>query len=201
MVRAVETPAVASPSPVELQPEMSEEERLAKQRELHRQRQERYRERQREENGDSELDTPASASPASPANVTRHSEAGDAHFQFKNPFTSGHSEPVKLLTKGEADEAREKLVYLFIHGSSLIDDLLEIIVKDHEPVQIWRMDEDEAGLFADAQLERSKRDKEAARVTRIMLRIYDRMMWIIYAAPRLKASHSHIKDHGGLSFR
>lgn len=198
MVRATEANNVASPSAAEVTFE-DEQERLLRQRELNRQRKARYDERQRAEKAQNEQESLPLPPPALPPGGNADS---NARFQFKNPFQGGPDlTDVKLLTKAEAEDAQEKLEYLFIQGSSILDDILEIIVKDHEAVQIWKMDEEEAAMFATMQLEHSKKDKQAARVTHALLRVYERLAWFMYAGPRLKATYSHAQEHGGFSFR
>lgn len=162
-------------------------------RELNRQRQARYRENQRVE-GQSELETLRVTSSPSPHNVT-----ADSEIRIKN-VTQNNAE-AKLLTKEEAETNKDRLIFLYMKGTELLDDFLEVIVRDHEAVKIWAMDKDEAEMFAEMQLERARKDKGAARTVRILLKIYERWNLLLYAAPRSKASWSHIREHKGLSFR
>lgn len=220
MVRAAEERDLAPPSPEELAI------KLENQKERHRQSQQRYQERKDAAKlAENELERSGSESGVSENFLTHDTEnlarqgghltvrnvpVDSDRFQlnFKNPFVRRGEEkpveppaPVKLLTKEEAEGAQAKLVFLFIQLSSLGDDLLEIIVKDHEPVKIWELDEDEATALAEMQLERARKDKDAARVVRVLLRIYERLYFILLAMPRAKATVSHVKAHGGFSFR
>jgi hypothetical protein len=119
-------------------------------------------------------------------------------FQLKMPFGKTSD---RLFTQTEADDELARLTEIYFRGSGLLDDVLEIIVKDHEPVQIWQLGQDEAEQLAFMHLERAKRDKEAARSARKLLEIYDRLyLWMI-VVPRVQATGRHIKEHKGLGFR
>jgi hypothetical protein len=119
-------------------------------------------------------------------------------FQLKMPFGKTSD---RLFTQAEADDELTRLTEIYFRGSGLLDDVLEIIVKDHEPVQIWQLGQDEAEQLAFMHLERAKRDKEAARSARKLLEIYDRLyLWMI-VVPRVQATGRHVKEHKGLGFR
>lgn len=190
------TQPVESPSPREIEEQLTPEEQALRRAELNRQRQQRYRERQRE----------GQKAESSTNSVTLGDMLPNARVQFKNPFRNAlgekkDEEPAKPLTTKEADEKREKLLYLFLQGPKILDDILEIIVRDHEPVAIWQLAEDEAAMLVEMQLEQAKKDAAAARVVRKLVAVYDRMFLLMLVGPRLKATGSHIKTHGGLSFR
>jgi hypothetical protein len=121
------------------------------------------------------------------------------NFQLKNPFNFKDTtkKPIKLFTQTEAKLEHDRLVDIYFRGSSLIDDMLEIVVKDHEPVQIWQLDETEAEMLAELHLARAQVNEESARSARQLLAIYDRLYVWILAMPRLKATHTHIEAHGG----
>jgi hypothetical protein len=121
------------------------------------------------------------------------------NFQLKNPFNFKDTtkKPIKLFTQTEAKLEHDRLVDIYFRGSSLIDDMLEIVVKDHEPVQIWQLDETEAEMLAELHLARAQVNEESARSARQLLAIYDRLYVWILAMPRLKATHNHVQEHGG----
>jgi hypothetical protein len=124
-------------------------------------------------------------------------------FQLKNPFNFKETtkKPIKLFSKPEAELEHDKLVEIYFRGSSLLDDILEIIVKDHEPVQIWQLDESEAEMLAEMHLSRAQVNEDSARSARQMLALYDRLYMYILAAPRLVSTSKHVKEHGGFSFK
>lgn len=126
-----------------------------------------------------------------------------ASFSLKLPGMKKNPDPekAKLFSNKEADAELEKMTLIYQQGASLLDDLLEVIVKDHEPVSIWELSDEEAEMLAEMHLEKAKTDPGAARSARVMLALYDRMYRWMIALPRLKASGSHIKKHGGLSFK
>lgn len=182
---------------------------------MHRQRQRRYQDRQKAaQDGqipatmlESELESSASRSPVL-GNVTplAGSPADTPRFALKIPFLEkrqddGKPEKVKLFSKEEVKADLEKLTEVYRRGSGLLDDILEIIVKDHEPVQIWQLDEEEAETLAGMHLEQARFDEGAARSARKLLSMYDRLYRYIIAGPRMKATVSHVKEHGGFSFR
>jgi len=121
------------------------------------------------------------------------------NFQLKNPFNFKDTtkKPIKLFTQTEAKLEHDRLVDIYFRGSSLIDDMLEIVVKDHEPVSIWQLDETEAEMLAELHLARAQVNEESARSARQLLAIYDRLYVWILAMPRLKATHTHVQEHGG----
>lgn len=160
-------------------------------RELARQRKARQREREK-----------TSEQPDVSSNVGRDSDQSDPLpiFNLKSKVTKPVEE-VKVFTQKEADESLQKLIFVYQRGSEILDDILEIIVKDHEKVQIWALSEDEAVMFATMQMERAKKDKAAARTVRTLIQIYDRMYLFMIVGPRVVATGQHIKAHGGLSFK
>lgn len=122
-------------------------------------------------------------------------------FQLKNPFKLGEKEPAKLFTKQEVELEMERMVEIYFHGSGILDDILEIIVKGHEEVQIWQLERSEAEMLAKMHLSRAQVDKASAASARQMLAMYDRLYVWMLAIPRAKATFTHVKDNGGLSFR
>lgn len=122
-------------------------------------------------------------------------------FSLRIPFLSTDAEKSKLFTKQEAEDEKERLTEIYFRGSGLLDDILEIVTKDHEPVQIWQLSEDEADTLASMHLVQAQRDKAAARAARKLLEIYDRIYVYMVVLPRVKASYGYVKEHGGLSWR
>lgn len=205
-------------APLIPEPKESPEEKREREAELHRQRQQRYADKKKAEQGalitspliDSERETSASRQYVSSESLTRTIKGADADgkrpavsFGLRLPGMSKKNDPEKsrLFSNKEADAELEKMTYIYQQGASLIDDLLEVIVKDHEPVQIWALSDEEADMLAEMHLEKAKTDPGAARSARVLLALYDRIYRWMIALPRLKASGSHIKKHGGLSFK
>lgn len=93
------------------------------------------------------------------------------------------------------------MVFIYTQGSGLLDNILEIVVRGHEKVQIWQLDESEAEMLASMHLEKAKKDIQAARSARLLLSIYDRLFTIMLIAPRAMRTAQHIKESGGLSFK
>ena len=124
-----------------------------------------------------------------------------AKFVLKNPFEKLGAGPAKLFTKQEAEDETERMVEIYSRGSALLDDVLEIVVKDHEPVVIWQLSEEEATMLASLHLERATKDIAAARSARKLLEIYDRLYFWLLVMPRLKATGDHIQEHKGFSFK
>jgi len=124
-------------------------------------------------------------------------------FQLKNPFNFKDTtkKPIKLFSKPEVELEHDKLVEIYFRGSSLLDDILEIVVKDHEPVQIWQLDESEAEMLAEMHLARAQVNEDSARSARQMLALYDRLYMYILITPRLVGTSKHVKEHGGFSFK
>ena len=120
---------------------------------------------------------------------------------FKNQDRDKEPEKVKLFTTKEIEEKKERLAFVYLHGSGLLDDILEICVKGHEPVTIWQMDEGEALMFAELHLEKAKHSEQDARVARFLLSLYDRWFTLAYAGPRIVRTGRHVKEHGGLGFK
>lgn len=121
-------------------------------------------------------------------------------FQLRNPFR-GDEPNATLFTKEEAESELERMTEIYFRGSGLLDDVLEISVKGHEPVQIWQLEADEAQTLAEMHLSRARHDKKAAASARQLLALYDRLyMWLL-ALPRLKLTASLVKNQGGFSFR
>jgi hypothetical protein len=174
------------------------ESKKERDKELNRQRQARYRERQKESN-ESEGLNPNFQAQNRYSDVIPITGIGNAGFNFN--LKKGNAEPVKLLSKSEAEEAKEALIYVYQKGSSLIDDIVEIITVGHEPIQIWALSEDEATIFAEAHLKKAQKDKNAARSARMLLKIHDKLFLTQYVATRAIATHRHIKNSGGLSFK
>ena len=117
------------------------------------------------------------------------------------PFAGNKGEPAKLFTKEEAEFEYDRMYEIYFRGSGLLDDILEIIVKGHEAVEIWQLDPDEAEMLAKMHLQRATHDRKAAASARQLLALYDRLYFWILFAPRAKLTATHIKSKGGLSFR
>jgi hypothetical protein len=187
--------------------ELTEEEKAEKEREQARQRKQRQRDKEKLEASQGNLSSNRDSDrdfPVTPNFAGSHNDVTQSRFHLRNPIKlpgGKPPEPVKLLTKTEAEDFRDALIDLFCKGSSLLDDVLEIIVKGHEPVQIWEMDKDDAAIFVDAHLKRAQKEQDAARTARVLLRIYDKFHTFNYLFTRSKATVTHVKDHGGLSFR
>lgn len=167
----------------------SPQEKADRERELTRQRVQRFRDRKREE--------------LEAQNATLRNPVTDGpQFNLKLPFMKRTGQiNDKLFSDKEADAELERMKDIYFRGSGLLDDVLEIIVKDHESVQIWQLSEEEAETLAGMHLERAKKDKAAARSARKLLEIYDRLYFWMIVAPRVKATGSHIARHKGLGFR
>jgi hypothetical protein len=180
---------------------------------LNRQRQERYRDKQKQAqnsavtvtngvtpNGNDEkirfsLKETLQKLPL-PSNVTHNdSNAGNAKDDKK-------SKPeIKLITSKEADEFLEPLTYIYLNGSGLLDDILQVIVKGHEEVTIWQLDEDEAEQLAKMHLSKAKVSKEASASARKLIELYDKTYFIMLLGPRAFQTGKHVVSHGGLSFK
>ena len=167
---------------------------IERRRELTRQRVQRYRDRQKK-NSDSQAQNAYS-------DVTSISANGNNNlkFRFKSMFAGNSKEPVKLFTKAQAEGALEDLAAIYTKGTSLLDDILEIIVNDHEKVQIWE-DEDTARMLAAMHLQAAQKSMDAARVAYALLKLKDKMFIGIYLLTRSKATHAHVVAHGGFSFK
>jgi hypothetical protein len=124
-------------------------------------------------------------------------------FQLKNPFNfkEASKEPAKLFTDKEVKLEHDRLVDVYFRGSSLLDDMLEIIVKDHEPVEIWQLEESEAEMLAELHLSRAQVNEQSARSARQLLAIYDRLYMYLLIGPRMVQTSKHIQEHKGLSFK
>lgn len=186
--------------------ELSEEEKRERERELARQRKQRQRDREKAEKSPETVLFPVDLSSERDRDRDTAGHAYDpatSRFNIKNPLKLLDREPdkVKLFTNKEAEIEQERLSYIYFKASGLIDDLLEIIVKGHEPVSIWQIDEGEADMLASLHLEKAKIDQNAARSARVLLSIYDRLFTIMLVGPRLGATGQHVKSHGGLSFK
>jgi hypothetical protein len=164
---------------------------------LNAQRQERYRDRQKQAQTDGVTVT---------NDVTR---SNDIAFKLKNLVTPNPNsnavtktkEPVKLITKTEIDDLTENLAFIYKNGSGLLDSILEIIVKGHEDVSIWQLDDDEAETLARMHLEKGRVSKEAAQSARKLLSLYDQLYFIMLLGPRAAQTGKHIIEKGGLSFK
>lgn len=172
---------------------LSAEEELERKKELNRQRVARFREKQR-----AEKQKPEFSSLENDTNVTSGNAKGNG-FSFlprKNV-----AEPVKLITKTEAEEYKQNLIYVYQQGSKLLDNIVEIVTVGHEEVQIWALDEDEAAFFAEAHLAKAQKDKAAAQAARALLKLYDKLVVLQYVCSRGHKTYVHIKVSGGLSFK
>ena len=168
-------------------------EELERRRELTRQRVARYRDRQKE-NAD-----PQAQNGYSDATSGTSFGNGKLKFNFKGMF-AGNKEPVKLFTKMQAEAALDDLTFIYTKATSLLDDVLEIIVNDHEPVQIWE-DEDTARMLAAMHLQAAQKSMDAARVAYALIKLKDKMFIGFYLFTRTKATRAHVIAHGGFSFK
>lgn len=202
----------------ELNPEQQAQEEERK-KELQRARQRRYEERKKQEKEIASETTAISDNFELKSASERHSHSQigpDAGKQRKGFFSDAAKKDdveikakqpakdysdVKLITIAEAVEAREKLIDLYIRGSSFIDKALQIVVKGHEEVHIWELSEFEAGMLADMQLEKAKKDKEAAALVHRLVEIHEKIFIFTLASGRLVGSGIHIAKSGGLGFR
>ncbi len=146
-----------------------------------RQRQQAYRDRQKEKNV---VDT-----------------VKDNVAQIFARTESNTTPAEKKLTHEEAGDALEKMVYMYVQFSDLLDEVLKAVVKDHEEVSIWHLDEEEATQLATFQISAAKKDPQAAKAVRAIVRVYDKLYLYMLGAPKFIATYSHIKEHGGLSLR
>lgn len=124
-----------------------------------------------------------------------------AKFVLKNPFEKLGQGSAKLFTKQEAQDETERMAEIYSRGSALLDDIIEITVKDHEPVVIWQLSDEEATMLASLHLERATKDIAAARSARKLLEIYDRLYFWLLVVPRIKATGDHVQAHKGFSFK
>ena len=164
---------------------------IEREKELNAQRQKRFRERQKQ---------------AQSSAVTVTNEV-TPKFSLKKllPGQGNAPEPekkeVKLITSTEVNALLDDLTFIYRNGSGLLDDLIEIIVKDHEPVTIWQLDEDEAQMLAKMHLERGRVDKAAAQSARKLVELHDKIFLIMMLSPRVAATGKHVVEHGGFSFK
>jgi hypothetical protein len=180
---------------VTLTDDATEEEKRERQRELARQRKQRQRDRERAEQREQEpLSFPQKDTPPPDASP---------RFALKNPLSSKQEEPekIKLFSKQEAEDEAARLAFIYFRASGLLDDVLEIIVKGHEKVAIWQLEESEADMLASLHLEQAKRDKQAAKSARLLLAMYDRFFIFSLVTPRFVATSNHIIMHKGVSFK
>lgn len=146
-------------------------------------------------------DIPKSASSDS-GKVRRPSKDAPAvAFDLKGIFKSKAPSRTKVYSESEADSKRDKIYQVYYFGSSLLDDALQIITKDHEEVQIWQLSEEEADTLVEMHLYQAQHDVSAARSADKLVEIYDRMYKLMLAWPRFRLSISYVKEHGGLSFK
>ncbi len=187
---------------------LAEEERR---KELHRQRQARYAARKKAQ---VEQAMSMDQGQSGQSSIDGFTDPGQAHilpfpdqqprFTLKNPFKKETDQPpappVKLFTAKEMDEEKERLAFVYLHGSGLLDNVLEIVVKGHEKVTIWQFSEGEAAILAEMHLERARRDQNAARSARLLLALYDRIFLITLLGPRVVATGQHVIQRG-VSFK
>ena len=158
------------------------------------------------EQGVRPVDRPGKHSTKGPADGNRRTQGLDEKnvvFNWRLPSfgKKGPKEPIRLFSETEAEESYDRMYEIYFQGSGLLDDVLEIIVKDHEPVTIWQLSPEEAENLATMHLSRARYDKKAAESARQLLALYDRLYMYILAVPRAKMTYEHIKTHGGLSFK
>lgn len=188
----------------ELRASLTEEEKAERERELARMRKQRQRDRDKEQESD-DLSSIRDRDRDSVTikNVTPPSE--ESRFRLiRNPFKKIDEPPqekVKLFSKKEAEEEKKHLSYIYYKGSGLIDEILQIIVKGHQEISIWQLDEGEADILAEIHLERAQKDQEAAYSARALLSLYDQIFIIMLMGPRAKQTAHYIIESGGLSFK
>lgn len=186
-------------------PENEHKSNALRKKQLNADRQKRFRDRQQE-------NTPLNQAQNRGVSVTSSiTQEEHPKFSIKNILSAGTTksndhnakvkEEVKLLTKTEVDALLENMVFIYMNGSGLLDNILEIIVKDHEAVSIWQLDEQEATMLARMHLERGRVDKQAAQSARVLLQLYDKIWLIMLAAPRVMGTVKHVSSHEGVSFK
>jgi hypothetical protein len=173
-------------------------------KELNRQRQERYRDTKKQ------AQTPAVTVTEK---VTQERNADNTKFSLRNvtakvPLIGNASnalpekkEEARVLTSKEAEEFHEKLAYIYMNGSGILDNLLEIVVNDHEEVTIWQLSEEEAMELAGLHVMKAKVSKEAAVSARKLVSLYDKMYFIMLLGPRVIETGKHVIKHKGLGFK
>ena len=177
--------ALVAPAPADI--EETEEEKAARQKEANRQRQALYREREKERNL---ADTVKDAVVSSPLfKLTQKAE------------NAAPKEPLRKLSNDESEDALSKMTYMYTKFSGLLDEILEAVVRDHEPVQIWQLSDDEAQALAEMQIESGKKDPQAAKVVRTIVRAYDKLYMYMLLGPRVVATAKHVTEHKGFSLR
>jgi hypothetical protein len=150
-------------------------------RELNRQAKERQRDAARERAGEGLTDS-------------------KPRFRLKGLLNKkGPQAPTKLFSKKEAEDALSRLSVVYGQGSHLLDEILEVVVKDHEPVEIWQLAPDESDTLAALHLERAQYDQKAAQSARVLLSLYDKIFILMIAWPRVILTVRHIDKHRGVS--
>ncbi len=119
-------------------------------------------------------------------------------FQLKGLLARSQV-PSKTFTKKEAEDSLEKLAVVYSQGSHLLDEILEVITKDHEQVSIWQLDPDESNMLATLHVERAQHDPQAAKSARVLLSLFDKVYVISITWPRVVLSSRYVKQHKGLS--
>jgi hypothetical protein len=109
--------------------------------------------------------------------------------------------PVKLFTREEAEAEQERMAEIYSKLFDFGDDVLEIIVRDHESVEIWHITDEQAETLARNHLNQARTNVEAARSARKLLEIYDRLYFYSVMIPRVVKTSNHIAEHKGVSFK
>jgi hypothetical protein len=109
--------------------------------------------------------------------------------------------PVKLFSVEEAAAEQEHMTEIYSKLFDFGDDVLEIIVRDHEPVEIWHITDEQAATLAHNHLNQARTNVEAARSARKLLEIYDRLYFYSVMIPRVVKTSNHVAEHKGLSFK
>jgi hypothetical protein len=109
--------------------------------------------------------------------------------------------PVRLFSLEEAEAEQERMAEIYSKLFDFGDDVLEIIVRDHEPVEIWHITEEQADTLARNHLNQARTNVEAARSARKLLEIYDRLYFYSVIIPRVVKTSNHIAEHKGVSFK
>jgi hypothetical protein len=131
-------------------------------------------------------------------------EEKPAPTRLRLPFlekTQTKKTPVKLFSIEEAEAEQERMAEIYSKLFDFGDDVLEIVVRDHEPVEIWHITEEQADTLARNHLNQARTNVEAARSARKLLEIYDRLYFYSVMIPRVVKTSNHIAEHKGVSFK
>jgi hypothetical protein len=185
----------------------SPQEKADRQRELAKERKRRYRAREKAKlTGSVENFTPftqAHSGVASRSDETQSEPTSQPRFTLRAPFRDRGkgTRTRRVYSQKEVDEKLPRLTEVYQRGSSLIDDMLEIVVRGHEPVSIWRLDDDEAETMALIHLTRAMHDAAAAQSADRLIEVYEHAYILLMITPRLRMTVVYAKEKGGFSFK